>query len=297
MAKQLNAYHGDQKLKDQVLAELQADYDANNFAKDQEHDWENGKVWVIGHLLNFKNNIEYETRLGIPVTLSGLEDFIFKSLPKDKTKELPLRFMSSFEVGKDYSSVIWDFLRWLLLDYLFSKVTQEGKIYDDVRAALKRSASVLGSGDRSAADTVSCAALAAAEAAGSYASYATAVDVYTDASYAARAAYAARSVATASSSYADAASSDARAAAEAAVYAAAIADLDARASSDADAAAAAVAARDSADARCAADADARCAADARVASDAGAAVYAAARDDYFAYEQFADKIIKLIGAV
>lgn len=131
----MKAYHGDRKLKDKVLAELQMHYDADNFVKGQEQDLENGKVWVIGHLLNFKHNIEYETRLGIPIALAGLGDLIFKNLPNDKAKELPLKFMSSFEVGKDYSSVIWDFLEWLLSDYLQPKIIYGGKIcYDAIKA-------------------------------------------------------------------------------------------------------------------------------------------------------------------
>jgi len=137
----MKAYHGERKLKDQVLAELQAHYDANNFVKGQGQDWENGKVWAIGHLLNFKDNIEYETRLGIPIALAGLGDLIFKNLPNDKAKEFPLKFMSSFEIanglrnGRNYSNVIWDFLKWLLSDYLQPKIIYGGKIcYDAIKA-------------------------------------------------------------------------------------------------------------------------------------------------------------------
>lgn len=145
----MKAYHNNAALKEQVLQELKHHYDADNFI--QGRYWENGKGCAIGCLLKSGNHIEYEERFGIPVHLAQLEDKIFERLPADKAKEWPLQFMSSFEVGKDYSNVVWDFLRWLLIEFLLPKVTGKGKIYNNVRKALRQCGEFLGRGEVAAA--------------------------------------------------------------------------------------------------------------------------------------------------
>ena len=177
----MQAYLNNPKLKEQVLAELQAHYDADNFIKGTY--WENGKGCAVGCLLKSGNHIEYEKKYGIPVYLARLEDEIFEGLSNGEAKEWPLDFMSSFEVGKDYSNVVWDFLKWLLLEYLLPKVTEAGKIFDNVRQSLKDCAAVLGKDCTDAADAA-YAALDAADAA----DYRSAADA-AYAAYSAAAAY------------------------------------------------------------------------------------------------------------
>lgn len=215
----MKAYHGKESLKQEVLAELKAHYEADNFIQGFVY-WDGRKGCAVGCLLKSGNHIEYEERFGIPIHLAGLEDFIFEGLPIADSKRWPLRFMSAFEVGKDYSSVVWDFLRWLLLDFLLPQIKNEGKIYDDVRTSIKGVADVLGKGTADAAYAAVNAAYAAADAA--YAAYAVA-----DAA-------------------ADAARTDARAAGGAAEAAAAV--VRAVAAADADAAARAAASAADADA-------------------------------------------------
>ena len=148
--------------------------------------------------------------------------------------------MSAFEVGKDYSGVVWDFLRWLLLDFLLPQIKNEGKIYDDVRTSIKGVADVLGKGTAVRANAYAARAdAAAAAAADAYAARADAyaaayADAYADVAdaYAARAAAAAADVADAYAARADAYAAyvyTARTAAAAYVYTAAAADADARA--------------------------------------------------------------------
>ena len=192
----MKAYHGSQYLKDKVIEELKAHYDADNFVKGTY--WENGKGCAVGCLLKSSNHIEYEGEFGIPVHLARLEDLFFEKLPNDLSKEWPIRFMSSFDVGKDYSQVVWDFLRWLLLDHLHLKITQEGDIFDDVRKSLRQSAKVLGQNNAAAdADAVAAADAAAAAAAAAASADAAAAASADAAADAVAAAYAAASAAAA----------------------------------------------------------------------------------------------------
>jgi len=210
----MKAYHGKESLKQEVLAELKAHYEADNFI--QGDYWDGKKGCAVGCLLKSGNHIEYEERFGIPVYLAHLEDAIFEGLSLADSKNWPLRFMSAFEVGKDYSGVVWDFLRWLLLDFLLPQIKNQGKIYDDVRTSIKGVADVL---EKDTADV----AYADADAAARAAAYAA------DAAYAYAARTAARTAAyAAAAAYADA-DAAARAAASAAayVYTAAAADADA----------------------------------------------------------------------
>ena len=151
---------------------------------------------------------ELKEKYGIPICLARLEDTIFEGLPNNKAKSWPIRFMSSFKEGKDYSRVVWDFLRWLLLDYLFPKITQEGKIFDDVRKSLKDCADVLGKEDAARVDARADAYVAAHAAADRAAAFFAAEDAAyaaaEDAAYAAAAAAGAcevRAVAAAAYAY------------------------------------------------------------------------------------------------
>ena len=138
----MKAYHGKESLKQEVLAELQAHYEADNFI--QGDYWDGKKGCAVGCLLKSEDHIEYEKRFGIPIHLARLEDCIFEGLPIADSKRWPLRFMDSFEVGKDYSSVVWDFLRWLLLDFLLPKIEGEGKDFDDACSAIRDSSFEVG---------------------------------------------------------------------------------------------------------------------------------------------------------
>jgi hypothetical protein len=110
----MRAYHNDYQIKTNILAQLQAHYDADEIIKGKY--WENGKGCAVGCTIHSDNHREYETRFGIPEILAHLEDTIFENLPNERAKEWPLKFMSSIYVGADLSTV-WPLLAiWILTD-------------------------------------------------------------------------------------------------------------------------------------------------------------------------------------
>ena len=108
----LLAYHNDVKIKEKILNQLQEHYESDEIV--QGIYWENGKGCAVGCTIHSSNHKEYETKFGIPVQLAYLEDKIFEGLPNDLSKEWPIRFMSSINVGADLSKVWAKFVIWLL---------------------------------------------------------------------------------------------------------------------------------------------------------------------------------------
>jgi hypothetical protein len=225
----MKAFHGKQELKAEVLAELRGHREADRLVKGQY--WGAGKGCAVGCLLKSGNHIEYEERFGISVALARLEDTLFEGMPNDKAMLWPERFMDAFNVGADTSRVHWAFLHWLLTEEI--KIVGEGKVYDDVRTAVKRISDLMavikdgGSVDKDAARAARAADTAARAARAAYAAYADA--------RAARAAYAAYAAARAAraadyaayaADYAAYAAAYAAYAAAYAAYAAAYADAD-----------------------------------------------------------------------
>jgi len=110
----LIAYHNDQSIKNAVLLQLQAHYDADEIVKGQY--WEEGKGCAVGCAIHSNNHMDYEKLFGIHVTLARLEDTIFEGLRHDIAKEWPIRFMTAIQPGMDLSLVSWKFLYWMLTD-------------------------------------------------------------------------------------------------------------------------------------------------------------------------------------
>jgi hypothetical protein len=137
------AYHNKPELAAEVLATIQAHHDHDDFVQGQY--WENGKGCAVGCLSKNPEggHMDLQEKYNIPVMIYRLEDRIFEGLPNDQAKHWPLRFTKSTVkvCGKDLSRIGFQFLHWLLTDEL--KVVGEGKIYDDVRAAIKQCADVL----------------------------------------------------------------------------------------------------------------------------------------------------------
>lgn len=110
----MKAYLNNPELKQSVLAEMAGHRAADNLVKGQY--WEDGKGCAVGCLLKNGNHEEYEDKFGIPAQLARLEDSIFEGLPNDQAMLWPERFLSAFEVGKDYSKVWNHFAVWMLID-------------------------------------------------------------------------------------------------------------------------------------------------------------------------------------
>jgi hypothetical protein len=263
------AFYNDPTLKAKYLSRVQDHQAADEIA--QGFYWESGRGCAVGCTIHGRNHMAYERELGIPVMLARLEDQIFEGLPLEMAKAWPARFLGAVTPGSDLSQVGWKFLHWLLTDQI--RVEGEGKIFDDVRKAIKQCADVLvplkdgGVVDKDAA--------------------------YVAADAAANAAYAARAAAYAADAAAYAAG--AAGAARAAAYAA---DAAAYAAGAAGAARAARAAAGAARAARAVDAAAGAVdAAAYAARAAYVAAYVAANAAYAAaYQQMADKLIELIEA-
>ncbi len=131
------AYHNDQAIKAEILAQLQAHYHADQLIKGLY--WENGKGCAVGCTVHSSNHADYEPRFGIPQMLARLEDYVFEGLPHEKAKEWPIRFMSAIVPGRDLSRVGWQFMHWILTDNKVNPGIDHPLVCD----ALKQCADVL----------------------------------------------------------------------------------------------------------------------------------------------------------
>jgi hypothetical protein len=131
------AYHGDPKIKERLLAQLQAHHDADEIVKGKY--WENGKGCAVGCTVHSGDHAQYEPLYGIPQMLARLEDTIFEGLPNERSKMWAIEFADAVEEGTDLSLVGWKFQHWLLID----EKINPGINHPLVRDAVKRCADVL----------------------------------------------------------------------------------------------------------------------------------------------------------
>ncbi len=110
----MKAFHNDKKIKSNLLRQLLAHYKADEIIKGRY--WENGKGCAVGCTIHGSDHQRYETELGIPKVLAGLEDKIFEGLPNREAKKFPLQFIKAIKVGVDLSNVYKDFLVYILVD-------------------------------------------------------------------------------------------------------------------------------------------------------------------------------------
>src|ERR1700676_815813 len=231
----LKAYHNDPAIKEVLINQLQAHYDADEIIKGTY--WQDGKGCAVGCSIHSSDHSLYEKELGLPEWIARVEDRIFEGLPNHLSKEWPLRISKAVKIGSNIDKIKIPFLI-LVVESVLDKFDHEK--FPECKISIENLLHLLKTNpENSEADSraaASAAAWAAAEAA--------------------RAAWAA-----------EAAEADSRAAARADACAAAEADAWA------DACAAAEASTE-ADAWAAAGA-ASCAAEAAAAAVAGAAAEAA----------------------
>lgn len=108
------AYHGNPKIKTEILAQLAAHRAADELI--QGRYWEYGKGCAVGCTVHGSDHSQYEPLFGIPQALAYLEDRIFEELPSAKAQAWPERFMRAIEPGADLTVIQWQFLHWLLTD-------------------------------------------------------------------------------------------------------------------------------------------------------------------------------------
>jgi hypothetical protein len=211
----MKAYHGEISVKEKYLARVRAHRKADQLLQGFGY-WEDGKGCAVGCTIHGRDHAAYETELGIPRMVAGLEDGIFEGLPKAEAQLWPERFLDGIEPGQDLIQVGDRFLHWLIADpkdgvIRFAKTDAQqksigrvGELYgrkiagekielSDWRKARRAAAYAYAYADAYAAAAYAAAAYAAAaaaaDAAAAAAAYAYAyADAYAAAAYAAAAA-------------------------------------------------------------------------------------------------------------
>ena len=112
----MNAFHGDPAIKAKYLARVAAHRAADELIRGTG--WDGRRGCAVGCTLHAYNHQAYESELGIPQMLAHLEDKIFERLPKELAMEWPHRFLSAAIPGADLSRVGWQFLHWLLTEFI-----------------------------------------------------------------------------------------------------------------------------------------------------------------------------------
>ena len=109
---ELISFHGKQEIKDNLLKQLKAHYEADEIIKGKY--WKNGKGCAVGCSVHSSDHFEYEKQLGISVVLAKLEDSIFEGLPNKEAKEFPIKFIEAIPVGVNLDSVFYKFFAQLI---------------------------------------------------------------------------------------------------------------------------------------------------------------------------------------
>ena len=216
----MNAFHGSQELKNNLLIEVEKHRVADQIVSGT-YGREGSGVWVgcgVGcsiqsynnlHRTNHKtdNHASYEPLFGIPQVLARLEDCMFEGMPAEDRAAWPGKFFSAIEPGSDLSTVWPKFAIWLLVDpdngvIRHAKTDQSKAVIERVAELYRISGSV--EQFREALRLARAAAEAAADAANATA-YAAAVAAYAAAYAAHAAANAAANAAAVAAAYAAAA--------------------------------------------------------------------------------------------
>ncbi len=108
------AYHNDPKLKETILAQLQAHYNTAKIV--QGIYWRHGKNCAVGCILHSDDYSLFPTRLGIPTSIGWLISELFDGRQHPEAKAWPLNAMKTIQVGADLSDVTRQFLLRILSD-------------------------------------------------------------------------------------------------------------------------------------------------------------------------------------
>ena len=122
------AFHGNPKIKADLLARIDAHYQADEIT--QGTYWENGKGCAIGCMTHSPNggHDQFPTRWGIPAQIAYLADVIFEALPPVEAKEWPRQLIEAIHVGADLS-LAWDrWAAWMLHDLVAAGLDPDGVV-------------------------------------------------------------------------------------------------------------------------------------------------------------------------
>jgi hypothetical protein len=108
------SFFGEQCLKDAVVARVKEHQRLDQIV--QGTYWDGTRGCAIGCVLHSSDHMAYETRLGLPVFLAYMDEYVFESLPLVGARAWPLRFIEAVPVGVDLELVFPRFMHWLLSD-------------------------------------------------------------------------------------------------------------------------------------------------------------------------------------
>jgi hypothetical protein len=117
----MKAFHGNEELKVQAIADMQAHIAADQLVKGQY--WEDGKGCFIGCAVKTrvgddgKNHTWHEIfqeRYNIDKRLAELFDALFEGVPNERAMRWPIEVYSAIRVSSDVSKVADEFQYWLL---------------------------------------------------------------------------------------------------------------------------------------------------------------------------------------
>jgi len=111
---ELRAYQNCELTKAELVARMQAHYDADEILKGATGD--NGKGCTVWCALNDYNHEAFPATLGLPVWLAKLLDQIFESLPADEARQFSQDWPKAIAEGADLTLVKNQFLHALLVD-------------------------------------------------------------------------------------------------------------------------------------------------------------------------------------
>src|ERR1700692_4227756 len=163
----LKAYHNDPAIKEVLINQLQAHYDADEIIKGTY--WQDGKGCSVGCSIHSSDHSLYEKELGLPEWIARVEDRIFEGLPNHLAKEWPLRFSKAVKIGSNIDKIKIPFLILVVesvLDKFDHEKFPECKIsIENLLHLLKTNPENSEADSRAAARAAARAAEAAAEAA------------------------------------------------------------------------------------------------------------------------------------
>lgn len=104
----LVAFHNDPKIKKFYLNRVLAHQKADNLVRGLG--WKDGKGCAVGCTLEKYDHKAYESELGIPAWLAGVEDVLFEGMSEKKSRTWPSKFLSAVKPGIDLEKVKVPFL-------------------------------------------------------------------------------------------------------------------------------------------------------------------------------------------
>lgn len=137
----LRAYHNDPALKTQVVALIHWHREQDRLIKGVYQDTRTGvfRGCAVGCTLRSLQEItgiaqedysvraRYETLIGVPQALAGVQDRLFETLPTPENQAFAVAFLDAIPVGADLS-LVWPHLAvWLLTDPVYGVVQHLGE--------------------------------------------------------------------------------------------------------------------------------------------------------------------------